>query len=679
MRVRKNTNGSVPRLANGGAQKWASTVACCCGEGCSNTTGCTGDYVLTSCTGYRFTLPTYTSLSGTVTADSDGLDRISDPPSTFFYLYDTPSVAGSVSWASSLDGLCDYAFSLTLTAPPTTAFASPTDDGATGFYRRLVVNGNSYTFDAMGGIGVSKSFSATRVSLTGSTGPTSTAIPAGYGDSDAQFGSNATATSPATTFSDGGLLYESEDLTITVGRSGNASPFGYVASVALAYSSYRTTQREVTYDLNYNTVSVSLPPNATDSYTVLEKAGWAKSYTVVGGNGYPGIDGVSGIDDTLTCDNTEKTFDIDYELSRSASESNPGIVSGSAGTASMQLAASFTEDEIGCRDCNRVLDLSGTITHQVVEDYSHPGWIGDVWDDETYPDGPMLGEGLIVGSLSLEARIVQNPVYECTDQYGCVWANSPSYADTFATITPPVGDPYDATVSLTRLGPELWRLSVSGVEDPIYLKFSGDCPTGSPTVCQSLNPHDGTTSVTRNSTRFYYQTRTLSPGTDGWYQFGSPIAGPLSFSDVADVPVPTLDPNYDNWITEHAFTFSSGTASGTDPTYYCDEDCASAADDYAADILCGDGDPPDGAVALTFSRVTDCHWEADNGTYTATLDWDSGTWSIVVTRISDSVEVFTASWSGSSNAPEGSHGFGFSVWDEDPCTAEPGSLRVEIS
>lgn len=106
--------------------------------------------------------------------------------------------------------------------------------------------------------------------------------------------------------------------------------------------------------------------------------------------------------------------------------------------------------------------------------------------------------------------------------------------------------------------------------------------------------------------------------------------------------------------------------------------CVDAADDYAADILCGDGDPPDGAIALTFSRVTDCHWEANNGTYTATLDWDSGTWSLVVTRISDSVEVFSATWSGTGDDPTGSHPFDSSIWDEDPCTAEPGSLRVEI-
>ena len=103
------------------------------------------------------------------------------------------------------------------------------------------------------------------------------------------------------------------------------------------------------------------------------------------------------------------------------------------------------------------------------------------------------------------------------------------------------------------------------------------------------------------------------------------------------------------------------------------------ADDYVSRILCGDGDPPDGEVTIELVQGdTPCNLVGDNGTYSEVLEWDDGTWTQTVTRNSDSVVVFTASWSGASNDPTGSHLFDASIWDDDPCTSEPGSLRSEI-
>ena len=103
------------------------------------------------------------------------------------------------------------------------------------------------------------------------------------------------------------------------------------------------------------------------------------------------------------------------------------------------------------------------------------------------------------------------------------------------------------------------------------------------------------------------------------------------------------------------------------------------ADDYVSRILCGDGDPPDGEVTIELVHGdTPCKLVGDNGTYSEVLEWEDGTWTQTVTRNSDSVVVFTATWAGASNDPTGSHPFDGSIWDEDPCTAEPGSLRSEI-
>lgn len=654
---------------------------CGCGEGCSNSTGCTGEYVLTSCTGYRFTLPTFTNVSGTVTADSDAADRFTDFPTTFFYLTNWTGHGKYLQYARKYDGTCDFALSFTLTEPDATAFASPVDSTATGFYRRYNVNGSTYSFDGTSGLGVAKTFTATRVSLTGSSTVTTLPTWADLSTDLLAFGPlTDTISGQASTFTDNGLKYEKEEATLTVSRAGTGTAFAYSLAVAFIYNSYRWTRRETTFDYI---------DSRTANYTVLEKCGFSQEYVAGGGGGYASIspfaDGVNGADTVLTCDGTEKTFDVDYEIARYPADASASLVTGTAGTASMQLAATFTEAEIGCRDCPRVLDLTGTISHQIAPDYTHPGWLtpGDdgSWDYENYEDGPTLGGGQVVVDLAIAARIVTNAVDECQVQYACTWGTSVSFADTFATITPPSGsgDPYDVTLSLTRLGPSLWRLS-GATEDPIYLTFSGDCPTGTPTVCQSLNPHSGTPSgsgMSRDAKTFYYLTDPGTPANDGYYDSGGPIAGPYTMSDVSDPTPVVLNSNYDNWITEHTFTFSKGDCEETDPTYFCDA-CAGPSS-VLLDVQCdGVGTRPGiFAEAITLTRSVcngTCKYEGtiDEFTATITYDADTGEWYAKVLHTPTNTVAVDSHLIGADNDPTGDYGFestdpvdGDPSWDEE--------------
>lgn len=131
---------------------------------------------------------------------------------------------------------------------------------------------------------------------------------------------------------------------------------------------------------------------------------------------------------------------------------------------------------------------------------------------------------------------------------------------------------------------------------------------------------------------------------------------------------------------DEAVVVSSATGDYTVDEGICEPICGGLADDYVSSILCGDGDPPDGAVMIELVQSeTPCQLVGDNGTYSDLLEWEDGTWTETVTRNSDSVVVFTATWTGESDDPTGTHPFNASIWDEDPCTGEPGSLRSEIS
>ena len=95
--------------------------------------------------------------------------------------------------------------------------------------------------------------------------------------------------------------------------------------------------------------------------------------------------------------------------------------------------------------------------------------------------------------------------------------------------------------------------------------------------------------------------------------------------------------------------------------------CEEAADDYLLELPC-DTTPASWPSDITLSRTTTCEWVGTDGTYTATLTFTAGTWTLEVRRTSDDVLFISAvPWTAAGSDPTGTHGYDYSIGDEDGC------------
>lgn len=102
-----------------------------------------------------------------------------------------------------------------------------------------------------------------------------------------------------------------------------------------------------------------------------------------------------------------------------------------------------------------------------------------------------------------------------------------------------------------------------------------------------------------------------------------------------------------------------------EPATECE--CVDAEDVYALDVECdGVGTSPSGWADLSLVRVEGtCRWEAAGATYSASMVYSGGSWTLTVTRNSDSVVMLSTTWAGTGSDPTGTHSYISGVWDEE--------------
>lgn len=552
-------------------------LANCCCEGCSNLTGCTGDFVLTTCTGEKVIVPSptysYSYASGWTTPDT-----------TYYMTY--------LGGRRSLSIQCDLDFS-----KPLLSDFDLKAQSVRGVYRRYVRNGSTYTFDGTYGCG--------------------TAFAPAEDEDDA-----AIPTGPVPGFPyspPGGDYFVSVIDTVVVTETFDSvhdnSDGVLNASATYSLSKVYLDHRNGVY---YDTAGVR---NGTTGVP----------------DGYPGPPG-GYWDATYKVISPTKSITKSISVDTSASDICGGdtLTAGIEDTGSysthLTAAEDFDDTNTVCRDCPRVLDLSGTIWVDCDPSTGEPGY-------EPGFDDPAAE----IREATIEGRLVMPLVSQC-GRYTCDWAGT-------ATVSRS-GTDVSASVTVTREGPRLFRIDIgiTSISEALSLYYTttDSCPTAIDEIEQKPTPY------------------TLDQISRGFEYNGAPYGMGETFDIEYNQADPSIDP-----FTSHAFTLTSGTLTGDDPTYYCDEDCASAADDYLLDIDCGGGYPSGWSDPIELVRGdAPCTWVGDNGTYNAELSYDAGTglWSLTITRNSDSVVVFTAiPWAGSSNDPSGSHGYDGSTFDEDPC------------
>jgi len=542
----------------------ASRKRCC--TPCVDNTGCGGSNTL--CTGKSFVLPHLDSVS---VSGSQSVDDSDDPYFTThpyeFYSNSGGTIAGNgygTVAASTLDPIIDASYTVSFAAVDHEAFRSPVmSAGYTGYKLTITVGGVSNTFDATGGTGVTFSSSVnpqTRAKGTWVVGPevTPPAYPGDY---------TVTETITAYDFEQNivDTLVEYEVIQFSVGRA------------------YIPGSNKFSYSVNYTIIR-----GYTWSMNRLD--GWARSNEYVDGvndhtkvaEQYGGsittktramyaAGTVFGLSDTIAtiCDGDGDTFAVEDSdatpgdglaeiRTAGGGPSSGGFIptnggtfpaipatpqssntdawaSGSCPTGNVTMSldtGTWTEREVGFRDCPRYLNFSGTIS--------------DVDGDD---------------DATISGRLVMVGVPECSWYQGAWETNGTSAT---ATLVHPSSGSSSVAVSLRWLGPSLWQLTIGSTgRMTYYVKFAGDCPIGSPTVCQALNPYDitltGASSASASRDQYIG-----SGGYDIWYGVGHPVtAGDLGSYDAAPL-------GYANQFTEHSFTFTETDRETGDPDYFCE-------------------------------------------------------------------------------------------------------------
>lgn len=624
MRLRKNTNGSVPKLANGGAQQVEAATDCCCG-----TAGCDVSIFVPCTEGDAARL---TECTGRITSHVviDAIDAESYGPATDFtsWTMDGSGEHGLPTAYYAYFGA--YMFNTTFTGgitgiPTPAPNANMRTNGGVnageiqqpyyGYYISQTVNGDTSTFDVL------------------PTGYTHTASHSDFSrpNDPAYSGYTSHSVSNLATFAD--TIYKEASLQFNLEKL-DASNIDAGAQWTVGYARRRMTLNSETY---------SGPSPAVTTYPVITQQ---TRTTVSCGN-----DGSITIANESPCTPEPADVAMDlktHEMAIAGTEISFGYQSISnisgGGNAFFNTTASSQESTIrfatdgdgidldlaGCRDCPRVLDVSGSFdtpchpTEGVpFYDPNEEPWAVYDEDLEEWIPGP----DAVLENVTFTIRLVQTAVAVC-ETYTCTWQPSD-----VGTITTSGGDFEFTGGSLSRISPNFYTFA--GPDGTWHLKLaSGDCPTGEWTVRQDPNPH------------------TLT-GTGA--------------SQTYDLDAPYVDT-----FTNRVISTSAGDCEETDPTYFCDGGCSGAAFDYVVDIDCGGGYPTGWSTYIEVNQgtVCQCKWTGNNGDYSAVMEYDesSGEWSLTITRNSDSVVVFTAiPWAATGDDPTGSHGYDSSIWDEDPC------------
>lgn len=580
MRGYRNSNGGVVRLASGGLQSSATGKPCCCGANCANGTGCSGAHTL--CTGMRFVLPAITanSVSGGQSGSEMDDDAVAGHP--YEYWRTDGTIAGNVgglhsSWAAIPKPPVAGSYTASGSTVTLDAFRSPLSNSSiTGFSFSASINGNTTSFDGMSGVGASLSVSISPQSMaegtlavgpevSGTTLKTTTTID-DYGATETVNTIASYETKYAITDRDydGAFSY---GLTFYVGRT----EWYEVVLVTSKTTSIRYEKTSSpTYDYTVTTEEVEVT-RAIRRRSVIAWGTSGGTSSVVGTACEGGSGSVTVVDaDLVPSDHAAMLEPFDFSGSSGTGEviapvhggvfgfeptptTDPmGWQSGTAPEGSVTMAldtTDFTEAEVGCRDCPRYLTFSGTISH--------------------YNSGNT--------TVPISGRIVMQGVDEC-GWYHCDWSSTYGTAGE-CVIELPGGD-ISGTVYLTRIGPSLYLFTIigdgGGFVFKFFLKFSGDCPTGSATICQAPLGWTATSSVNRVLSKHTYgEVAEYDSGTNTY--INSPIDEWFAGTDYVDHTATTSDLDsltiepigYDGFYSANSLTFTATTREAGDPDYYC--------------------------------------------------------------------------------------------------------------
>lgn len=586
MKLAKNANGSIPRHASGAVQQWETGCTTCCTEDvCGNDTGCTGDYVLTLCTGKRI---------------------VANVPDYAYSYSSTPNAADSTNYflaaSRSLVVQCDFDFSPPGLGPRDINYGF----GIQGVYRHYERNGSSYTFDGTYQCGTA---------FTPSQSETDIPIP--------------TVFVFAAPLPGGDFLVRASIDTVAVDETFDSLHTNATDSVSATATynlskSYIERHRGIYYDVN-----------GTRNGTVGVPDAWAGDGA---GGGYWDVgDGV-------------------YTLSHGATKTATAVTSGDLcggdtltatfgddGTYSNHLIAfaDFDDTSIGCRGCPRVLDISGEVWADCDPSTGAPGY------EPTGDDPPPA----ILRSVNFSGRLVQAITPQC-GEYSCSWTGTVTLSRSGFDLV--------ASASITRKGPRLFYLSIgiSSIADSssAYFTTSDECPTSVVDVEQKPTPHEYT-------------------HTGSGLNFGG---APTGMGEFQIYTYGLVDPSTPVFTT-NTLTVSAGACESTDPTHYCDDECASTASAVSFDINCdtGSDDPPGwaGPETLTKQSCVPCTYSnPDADGFTVKLWWDVGSskWKYTVVYNLTGETALTGELLGSDTDPTGSYGYvsaqpfgAFTSWDDD--------------
>lgn len=549
MRAYRNSNGGVPRVASGGAQTSASSQPCCCGGNCANTTGCSGAPMY--CTGLRFLLPSVTltvpPISDTYSFadETSSWQSLTDDPTAFIpfnardgYIVEYPHSASAFTM--------DVTFGLTIGSPPDTyaQYSAPANYG-NGMYRKITFGAESHTFDGMDGSGSTVSFSsAVRERPEGDTSGSSTVVESLGGGSFRNWTKTWTGSESksATDICEIFDFYYKAETSAASDQIGIAIVFGGVATRYSLVEGTSTVDWDVDYD---NPVTHHSDGEFTRYGKSVVSMVAAIGSTSSGINGYEGeLDVCAGDTASWTHTGSVSTLQSTNAVATSSTATGDSLSGGitlgagfdySSGTAITSLGtgvgtvqSSFTDAEVGCKGCSRTMHFA--FTRKVVRRISTGALL------ESYSAIVAVAEAdRELVEQTWDGYLYQASVYEC-GMYGCEWSGS-------VDVSEPSGTPYEVSVTVTRLGNNLWR----AMPMDVVFKAGASCPSGTATIRQDLNPH--------------YVKAAVFTGSGG---------GPFTNADWTDPEYAPLPP-YTTHISDYTLTVSDASRNGNTNTYYCDD------------------------------------------------------------------------------------------------------------
>jgi len=475
---------------------------CCC---CDNETGCTGEFVHSICTSAKLIVPQITALSGGASGSEDYSRNL--------------GIGGSTL------AIASHSYSVTFDAPALNAFLSKFDPGEPWIIDGYYVRSGAYEFDGLANTGISVSvLSSVDSNYTASAG-------------DPSLGASYDLDERENTYTDGAGLWDLEEWFVRVEAETVGTPglIGVTISVLGLFREIHATRRwKMVRGTNY-----FLGDPAAEYRYALSASSYIESTATVSidrvSDGFAIAEGASETETRCTGD--DATFALAGNFIFKVDQ-DPTDEESFSGSATMSLADTLDEDEIGCKTCERAYNVSGT------------------WSDLIITDGSGNPIGSHTESATFTGRLVQQAVASC-GTYKCIWTGP-------ITITSASWAGLTFTATLAKLGPSLWRL-FSGNRWSMRLQFDGDCP-GTGIVAQDVFvPEIDTDSL--ESERV-----TILPGGSTTFTKGS---FDVDEFDAADATITgyvtraTAIPAF-GAVSSNAVTFTPTFWLEGDPDYYCD-------------------------------------------------------------------------------------------------------------